>query len=643
MTDFEEQLSDAFAAAANDAPGAQGLEAAARDRARRHRRRTSATLFGGAAVVLAIGSVTALAYRLGDAGNTTMPDVSHTTEVPGELWEIPKGWRAESYGDLEFAVPPTWKYGTIDQWCASAPEPDPGPMVDRPGVQHDVFCMAGGYGALLWRSDNPRGDSNHAYAEDAGIAEATIGETTLRVIAPTRKLADQVAATARPIGKVDSNGCPATVKITELGDFTSDFAGDATPGGDEQLSVCRYARSQDGSAYPVPAYLAQSERLSAKDSASLFTALEEAPPGSDPDSHTMDCASRVGDQAVLLRTISKSLAWVHYDGCAGNGIDLGESTRVLTPEVLRWSLSPGWSGGIIPPGSTIEISRSWAGSAGSAEHQAEPRCCSLRSSQHRRERIQDRGVLDRRGHHRSLAVGNLAHRLAQDLARSGLGQGADDIDATQRRHRSDLVAHLGHQLLPDQLRVGVDPCFEHHEPTRQLAFELIGDPDDSTFSNRRVTGQHRLHCAGGEPVASHVDHVVGAPHHIQVAVLVEVATVTGQVVTVVSGQIRGDVAIVIAPQGRQGSRWQRQLDRDRPPSPPPVECHRYPARAHRSRAREPRENPGESAVLPGHAGWRRSAIRFRSATSCRPRGCRVAPQPRHRCRDQGAPGQEQVP
>ena len=45
------------------------------------------------------------------------------------------------------------------------------------------------------------------------------------------------------------------------------------------------------------------------------------------------------------------------------------------------------------------------------------------------------GVLDRRGHRGVLAVGDLAHRLAQDLAAAGLRQPGDDGDVLERRDR----------------------------------------------------------------------------------------------------------------------------------------------------------------------------------------------------------------
>ncbi len=78
-----------------------------------------------------------------------------------------------------------------------------------------------------------------------------------------------------------------------------------------------------------------------------------------------------------------------------------------------------------------------------------------------------------------------------------------------------------------------------------------------------MLGQDGLDGPGGQAVPGHVDDVVGAAHHEQVPIRVEVAAVAGQVVAVVRRKIRRHVALVVAPQRGQGARRQRQLDADR--------------------------------------------------------------------------------
>ena len=76
-------------------------------------------------------------------------------------------------------------------------------------------------------------------------------------------------------------------------------------------------------------------------------------------------------------------------------------------------------------------------------------------------------------------------------------------------------------------------------------------------------GQHGLDRSGRHPMSRNVDDVVGAAHHEQVAVVVDVAAVAGEVVAGKRGQVRRHVAVVVTPQRRQGARRQRQLHADR--------------------------------------------------------------------------------
>jgi hypothetical protein len=111
--------------------------------------------------------------------------------------------------------------------------------------------------------------------------------------------------------------------------------------------------------------------------------------------------------------------------------------------------------------------------------------------------------------------------------------------------------------------VRVDATLEHDEPARDLALEVVGHADDRALGDVRVTGQRGLDRAGRQPVPGDVEHVVGAPHDVEVAVLVDHPAVTGEVVAVVHREVAGDVALVVLPQGRQGAGRQRQLDGDR--------------------------------------------------------------------------------
>jgi hypothetical protein len=111
--------------------------------------------------------------------------------------------------------------------------------------------------------------------------------------------------------------------------------------------------------------------------------------------------------------------------------------------------------------------------------------------------------------------------LGRRSTTSGLLEGGD---------RADLLAHQLTARRRSRRLGAVDAGLEHHEPQRQLALELVGDADDRALGDVRMRREHLLHAAGGEPVAGDVDDVVDAAHDEQVAVVVLVAGVAGQVV-----------------------------------------------------------------------------------------------------------------
>src|SRR5215469_16691578 len=171
----------------------------------------------------------------------------------------------------------------------------------------------------------------------------------------------------------------------------------------------------------------------------------------------------------------------------------------------------------------------------------------------RSERVQRGWVLVGRWHRLVVTVRDAAHGLAQDLPRAGLGQGGNDVDLAQRCHRPDLVPYQPDHLGAYRGRVGASAGLEHDEAARYLPLDRIADPDHGALSHRGMTGQHLLHLAGGQPVAGHVDHIVGAAHDEQVPVRVQMTAVTGQVAAGVLRQVRVGVTLVSAPQGGQAT------------------------------------------------------------------------------------------
>ena len=317
MSDFEQRLSAALAEGAEGAPGAVGLAAAARGRAARKRR---AKLAGTAALVaLAIGVPSAVVAVSGDDPTEREP----ASDPVANDDDARDGYRIESWHGVTIEVPESWEYGSMSQWCAGAGSAET-PRVERPGgAQTLMLCTPGSsYGAQFAPAEG-RGPEwpvaaqhNEGWPDGAYVGATTVRNVIVTVVAPDAAVAATVLGSVRPIGpEGDPNGCRARLEP-------------ATPpeGG---LSVCRY--DEDGA-------LEQSEALYAADAGEAVRALQAAPPPGD-------CDAGAGSQphpVVLMEGAGISARVDLVAGCPRVTVD--GDVRELTPDVLYWALSPGWSG-----------------------------------------------------------------------------------------------------------------------------------------------------------------------------------------------------------------------------------------------------------------------------------------------------------
>src|ERR1700691_3779756 len=100
--------------------------------------------------------------------------------------------------------------------------------------------------------------------------------------------------------------------------------------------------------------------------------------------------------------------------------------------------------------------------------------------------VQDLRILDRRRSYPWIAIGDLLHRAAQDLARAGFWQAGHDEGHLEGGDRADLVAHQLNNLLLDLLGRPIDARLQDHKPAGRLAFDLVLDAKHSAFRNVRV-------------------------------------------------------------------------------------------------------------------------------------------------------------
>src|SRR6478672_8814313 len=172
------------------------------------------------------------------------------------------------------------------------------------------------------------------------------------------------------------------------------------------------------------------------------------------------------------------------------------------------------------------------------------------------DQVHDRGVGER-GDVADLAVlGDVAQQPAHDLARAGLGQLGDDHDLPGLRDRADLLADVVAQLLDDVLAAVARLLAQDHERAHRLAGVLVRGAHDRGLRDLRVGHQRRLDLGGGEPVAGHVHHVVDAAEEPDVAVLVLLRAVAGEVEALLAEARPVGVLepLVVAPQGAQHRR-----------------------------------------------------------------------------------------
>lgn len=340
MTDVERRITDALRGAATEAPPAVGLADAARARRVRRRRTTVWTsTVAVAAVVAVVGGVAVLGSRDGAApqvaDDPTPTEVS--TTAAGEPAE-----RVETWRDLSVTVPSAWGYGVLSTWCSNGATEPGAPVVERTSGMRDlILCTepANGYGVQfqdgaaldfvyrpgeVWQYE--AGDFA-VYPVGAWMGYQRAGNNVVLVVTADRATTEQVLASYRRVADVDANGCTPR----------SGNAAGVSPG-DGQVRLCRYDEG---------GWLDQSEVLTGQDASDAMAALDAAPAKGDR------MCTAIATPFVLVSG-SGSEGRVALDSCQGLTWDGGDHD--LTGDVLRWVLSPGWSGQV-PDGITFEPRR----------------------------------------------------------------------------------------------------------------------------------------------------------------------------------------------------------------------------------------------------------------------------------------------
>jgi hypothetical protein len=131
---------------------------------------------------------------------------------------------------------------------------------------------------------------------------------------------------------VDGNGCRS--RRDERSD--GDLSGQAEQ--DSRISIC---------SYDDHGWLFQSERLSEQDTESATEALSEGPIRQEQVVCTGTPDHRYGTVVMGFGQDLGSVSVVWESDCDGErGVFFSGVVRELTPDVLYWALSPGWTGGV---------------------------------------------------------------------------------------------------------------------------------------------------------------------------------------------------------------------------------------------------------------------------------------------------------
>ncbi|WP_433087725.1 hypothetical protein ACQP1P_17485 [Dactylosporangium sp. CA-052675] len=254
----------------------------------------------------------------------------------------PDGWRWESYGGIEIAVPSTWGWANGSQrlhaWCITRADELAQPVVGRPGPIPAVGCLVGdppspstlvrktGQLVTFDRTTEPSG------VRQEGDQTVVRRDGVMITVNAPQELRQRIVDTIRRVD-VDSYGCPSEhpigvhpqrrppkpVDVASLQNVAS-------------LSACKYEVAGD-SGSPSPR-LVSALRLDGPAAAGAVREIAKAPVGGGPNApQTCVPEASYGDEAIVLLVRSAAgptEILLRYAGCDHNGFDDGVSVRTLT-------------------------------------------------------------------------------------------------------------------------------------------------------------------------------------------------------------------------------------------------------------------------------------------------------------------------
>lgn len=276
-------------------------------------------------------AVAIVAASCGSAAETS--PVEPVTSEPTSAPALPEGFRWESYGAAQVAVPDEWGWGSasqrLGQWCLVA-RGATAPAVGRPGSMTQVGCPEG----------DPRETSVDAtgefvaFTEDGDPAARTTGDRVsvgiggLRLVVQGEpELRETIVSSAHEI-ETDHLGCPVAPSLVGSADWLPDTEFPTEPTGIIRLVACGYSVGGGGPGLTGSAAL----------DPETVAAIARAPEGSGPNDPSSCLPTDGVREVVVLRASSgegpPDELLVRYDDCRDAGLYDARGVRQLTPEAV---------------------------------------------------------------------------------------------------------------------------------------------------------------------------------------------------------------------------------------------------------------------------------------------------------------------
>jgi hypothetical protein len=266
-----------------------------------------------------------------------------STSAIGAPGTLPAGWRWESSGGIEVAVPAAWPSGEssqrLYQWCITEPADRVQPVVGRRGLTTQVSCSVPEGttpGDTLLANTGPVVELGRTDQPDGVVREGD--RTTVRlggaevVVQVPADLRSRIVDSIRRV-EVDGNGCATThpvsaetlwrpappVPLSRLTKVTA-------------VSACKYELA--GRVSEDSPRLLSGIRLTGPAAVAAIQGAAAAPVGGGPD-RPGRCLPKYapGAEGIVLEIESaagRSEVTLRYSGCRHNGFDGGVTVRTLT-------------------------------------------------------------------------------------------------------------------------------------------------------------------------------------------------------------------------------------------------------------------------------------------------------------------------